>query len=333
MTKGINEVHGLKTVIRSWEVQPAPYTKPLPFMSTIDTQSQYPNGKPGQQYNCTIMGSVKSLTGADQNARTIATNAARAKLVYNLHEGASAALGITIVEWKSSLKMIAGALTSLASKRARAKLYYKRKASDIYLEGVFGWLPMINDIASAWDVLKTTPPTNVIKGSGNAPSAMSYIDMDTAKASLSCEAGCRAAARFTLVNQNVALLNQLGLLNPASVAWDAVPYSFVLNWFLPVGQMLNSLTDFVGYDVSDAYFTTKTTKRADGSVYERIPDTSKYTWYGRYGQRVQVLRKLGLPPYKLPSPALPTISLTKALIAFSLFDQVRDPIPKAFGHK
>lgn len=266
----------------------------------------------------------KSYNSSDQNSLNIASNAARGAMVSKLNEGSSAALGLTIMDWRSSLDMIAGALTSLASKRVRARTYYRKKVSDLYLEGIFGWLPLIEDIYTAYGVLQTTYPVERIKGRGRASNYASHSGGSSVFDTYH-KVSVRSAAEFRVNNLNLALLNQLGLLNPASIAWDAVPYSFVLNWFIPVGAMLNSLTDFVGFDVQNGYYTAFQVKEVSG----RVLDTSRspHSWYPRWATSVKVERKLGIPPYNLPKVQLPTVNLTKALIAFSLFDGARESTP------
>jgi len=42
------------------------------------------------------------------------------------------------------------------------------------------------------------------------------------------------------------LAKQLGLTNPVQVLWDAVPMSFVVDWFLPVNKYLSSFDASLG---------------------------------------------------------------------------------------
>lgn len=49
-------------------------------------------------------------------------------------------------------------------------------------------------------------------------------------------------------NPGLRQLNGLGLLNPALLWWELLPYSFVVDWFLPVGDVLTSLTAGIGMD-------------------------------------------------------------------------------------
>ena len=43
-------------------------------------------------------------------------------------------------------------------------------------------------------------------------------------------------------------LTQIGLTDPLQVAWALVPFSFVIDWFLPIGSMLEGLGATKGLD-------------------------------------------------------------------------------------
>jgi hypothetical protein len=51
-----------------------------------------------------------------------------------------------------------------------------------------------------------------------------------------------------LSNPSLAQLNGTGLLNPALLYWELMPYSFVVDWFIPVGDVLASLTAGLGLE-------------------------------------------------------------------------------------
>lgn len=59
----------------------------------------------------------------------------------------------------------------------------------------------------------------------------------------------RLQAQLDTLNPNVLLASNLGLTNPAMVAWDLVPFSFVVDWFLPVGKFLNSFDSHYGFSL------------------------------------------------------------------------------------
>ena len=73
--------------------------------------------------------------------------------------------------------------------------------------------------------------------------------------SITAFVGIRGNTRVT--NQNAYLANRVGMINPATVAWELVPFSFAIDWFLPVTSFLDSYTDQVGWSVDRLHISMK----------------------------------------------------------------------------
>lgn len=60
-----------------------------------------------------------------------------------------------------------------------------------------------------------------------------------------------AYARADLVPKNDALISavSLGLTNPVSLAWELAPFSFVVDWALPLGEYFSQFDAHLGYEV------------------------------------------------------------------------------------
>lgn len=132
-----------------------------------------------------------------------------------------------------------------------------RDAASTWLEYWFGWSPLIADIQSAVQVLTNpvTPQTlrNVFRGTGTSVRQYSHsvnnrysltTDSFTATFFVSLQCTC------TVSSPNLALANRLGILNPLSVAWEITPFSWLIDWFVPVGRFLESWTDTVGFNIN-----------------------------------------------------------------------------------
>lgn len=78
-------------------------------------------------------------------------------------------------------------------------------------------------------------------------------------------------------------LVSLGITNPLVVAWEVVPYSFVVDWFLPIGAWLDSLDAMLGYTQCYTSITTfNETKWTDTGVSKVWPSGTyvKNSWTG-----------------------------------------------------
>lgn len=121
-----------------------------------------------------------------------------------------------------------------------------------------------------------------------------------------------------VTNPNFALANQLGLINPGTVAWEIVPFSFLVDWFIPVGAWLNSFTDILGYDV---LYPFTTTTREVTAITSSIPDPPYLTWSRETSSGFWFARTLGLPAYKLVRPPFKGFSVARAATAIALLVQ------------
>jgi hypothetical protein len=68
-----------------------------------------------------------------------------------------------------------------------------------------------------------------------------------------CKGHVRCAYSARISNGYLDSLDSSGVLNPLSIAWEAEPYSFIIDWFVPVGNVLESLTATAGLDFVGGY--------------------------------------------------------------------------------
>ncbi|DAD50093.1 maturation protein [ssRNA phage Gerhypos.1_35] len=77
----------------------------------------------------------------------------------------------------------------------------------------------------------------------------------------------KAGATVHVTNSVVSTLQQLGLMNPASLAWELLPFSFVVDWFVPVGNFLAASTANLGVTIENGWSSSETTYGLDMRVY------------------------------------------------------------------
>lgn len=129
--------------------------------------------------------------------------------------------------------------------------------ADNFLEFHFGWEPAIQDIYSSLNVLtKSDFGWRKIRGAGHSNPVVNGYDASKGRWTASWNCTTKMGAMVRISNESSFLANQLGLLNPLAVAWELVPYSFVADWFGNIGQVINSLTGFVGLEMAGQYTVT-----------------------------------------------------------------------------
>lgn len=195
-----------------------------------------------------------------------------------------------------------------------------QQAADIWLEWHFGWDPLIKDIYAAVHILQDEFPTKRVQARAKE---VIHSDSKTVNIGNIFYSKYSGSLKYLLqgemivTNNNLFRADALGLLNPFSVAWELIPFSFVVDWFIPVGQFLNSYTDFSGVTWRDA-FTTRS-RNVEGSQYWTTK-TAPFTVSGE-GSSVgwRVLRTNGLTiPSNLVPKALKGPSVIRAATAISL---------------
>lgn len=202
--------------------------------------------------------------------------------------------------------------------RGRAKDF-----AGLFLEFHFGWEPLIADIHASVDILQGSIPDKYITCRGKREVSRHYSRVDTGQRieTLDVVATSQASAscRVEVVNPSLHEADQLGLVNPISVAWELVPFSFVVDWFVPVSSFLNSMTDFLGLNLDRAsYFTVlRTPSWLNDVTYYVAPFGHRHiVTTGFYG-----LRRLGIPSVTLVPRRVYGVSPTRAATAISLLLQ------------
>lgn len=86
------------------------------------------------------------------------------------------------------------------------------------------------------------------------------------------------SAAIRIKNESLHTASQLGLTNPALVAWELIPFSFVADWFVNVSDVLSQLDTWVGKEFVHGSFTIQWESVVKATSYQRsVPDTAPYT--------------------------------------------------------
>lgn len=302
-------------------------------------------------------------------ASVATTNRLYSKLKEEL-TGPKGELLTSTLEWKSSLDMISGRAIQLAQAySALRKGKFKRtadilrmevpsgiakrakrgqSAASMWLEYWMGWAPLAGDIGLAIEVLtkESRPPRSFSVAVTQSIEDRKYVHNVTDKVNgiyykdlqtLSEKGSFSAYGKVSVINHNAHLADQLGFTNPALTAWQMLPFSFMVDWFANVGQVLGSLTDFMGLDITQT--GTAASIRASGSRYIVENVLEYYSAYpGQWPRSSRVVMKNDIKaefhtvhvwrtPGTLPTPRLQVVmldrlSLTRAATSVSLLYEI-----------
>lgn len=214
--------------------------------------------------------------------------------------------------------------------RKQPRVTKKTQASGLWLEYHFGWEPLVKDVGAAMESLTRDFSEKKIKA--RARNTENYSSVDRNGVNFSAEGriistGVQVGGTVRIVNPNTSLLADLGFINPASVLWEAVPFSFVVDWFANVGQVIGSYSDFAGKSVSDSYTTVFQKRRHGRNSGGYNPSGNEPYWGPGYwsnsqaSQAVSVQRGLGITGPTLRVKPFKGFSVTRGATAVALLLQ------------
>lgn len=164
---------------------------------------------------------------------------------------------------KRALKALARSLNHPSNSSDMRRLYKRsvydwrnriKTPGDLWLEFWFGWSAIVADLSAVSKVLSDPEPQAVkLRGRSKVYDRKVFRTngADGTWNQTTYEARVRggASGTMTVLNPNAYLANRLGLVNLAEVAWDAIPFSWVLGWFGNFQTFLKSLTWETGVTV------------------------------------------------------------------------------------
>lgn len=249
--------------------------------------------------------SPSSLTGT---ASYNVTSGAKVKALNSIGQQ-KANVGEDLATYLQTARMFSSKASLLheilnAFKKGKLKKYLKKSAKEVaesgdkkaaqaYLEYVYGWKPLVSDLYGIYQALKEyADGAKPIIIHGHGTQKQSYTDQydspgsGTFKYRTSCDitvsntGTCDLYGRVDPQYIVLRLLNQLGLLNPASLAWELTPWSFVVDWFVPVGPLIAAFTAPIGLKFVSGTVGSRESRVFENGVYSpNSPTTNPVSEY------------------------------------------------------
>lgn len=175
-----------------------------------------------------------------------------------------------------------------------------KTAANMWLELQYGWKPLLSDIYGSMVTLH--------ENDLDEPERYRYTIKKRRQKAYRVRYGeglggiheegfyegtlsCFVRLDYVKLNPPASAAASLGVLNPAELTWELLPYSFVVDWFLPVGDYLSTLDADTGFRYlgGSKTFRWETHQYGGKMVRENWSETgTKYPpqfWWGTGGTR------------------------------------------------
>lgn len=161
-------------------------------------------------------------------------------------------------------------------KRLRAKTW--KSPHELWLAAQYGWKPLLSDCYTSAIALyeaekeRTVLTARVVSTAKDGKNTSKLVSQVIGTFACRCrkhlDVKHKVKVRLDYVKSNSPLtpLAQLGLTNPLNVAWELVPFSFVVDWFIPVGAFLSSLDASIGWTFKGGTLSITTTQKSWAEV-------------------------------------------------------------------
>lgn len=193
-----------------------------------------------------------------------------------------------------------------------------KTAGSAWLLWSYGVGPLMSDMYATVEILQAPLPSRTIRGGAKASKSDIYSRGTPGSYFSSSKydftASVRCAVEVAVTNPDIWLANRLGLVNPVQWINEAIPFSFVVDWFSNLSSVIGSLTDFYGLRLTNPRTTSiidTTWTQVQGYPSDERRDYSFKRKYTRFR------RVLSIPQPKLQF-AYERFSVQRGLNALSL---------------
>lgn len=192
-----------------------------------------------------------SLTAIVERAKTFEMVSLRLKHLYD---------GAVLLKKGMFLSFLDHFGLTVKPKHRKVKWNRPRQFGSLWLEYWMGWAPTVGDVYSALEFLGKPIPDSPIRAGSSVPVSarkVNTLSLSRAITEIDGRESVWLKAKVVITNQTLYDLQGLGLANPLKTVWETTPFSWFVDWFTNVGQVLGQLTDWVGLQLKDLVVSGK----------------------------------------------------------------------------
>lgn len=162
-------------------------------------------------------------------------------------------ISVAMAESSSTVRMI----RSLTRWRRWFSGFGPKRWANEWLEYTYGWVPLLGDIYNACEEMQRTNDNKLwFEASGKSDLTIGgKVDYNIEgrpfkvqpRLGPSSKCGVRLKVKMTVPRSNEDIARWTSL-NPLSIAWELLPYSFVVDWFYDIGGYMRDLETSCRYN-------------------------------------------------------------------------------------
>jgi len=180
---------------------------------------------------------------------------------------------------KTWVRMNKGKQFSLKSEGRRRQYELNSKfVSQTWLEYSYGWKPLLKDVYDHAEALAATVVEReyVMREAKAKHYTEKRVVTDlpiwdqpwwSRRRQSSDQQWQAMEVRYSISPGAVQAVRAFGLTNPLEVAWELVPFSFVADWFIPLGDAIKALTATQGLTFHSGWKTTRSLHKLQTAIY------------------------------------------------------------------
>lgn len=270
---------------------------------------------------------TEALNSLSENYVGLGNDLGEAHQVIDLFSTSAARLAAGLKAFKSRRF---GDFAKIFSGPGKGSVGRINNTADLWLEYSYGWKPLMSDLYELYPhVVNSVYKPLFVRGYGHGTSSNKVAFVyDVLDVHGSVSTSSKTELIGVVTKPWLYELQQIGILNPLSIAWELVPWSFAIDWFVPVGATLQALTSTCGLAFEGGRTTNQTKDSLDIQLITDDTHEGDGYWIESAGDYRDVGFSFNRIPYTdFPSPRLyadtTPYSTPRALNALALAQQLQ----------
>lgn len=154
-----------------------------------------------------------------------------------------------------------------------------KSVAQNWLQLQYGWKPLLSDIEGTLLALTQLQTSFGFVQSARATATSAKVSVfdyppgnpligesNSGKTTFTQKTSVKIVVRFKIAEPLKAFMGQTGFTNPVNLVWEILPFSFVVDWFVPVGAYLEALSAWSGAVFLAGTKTHFTRVRTDSAI-------------------------------------------------------------------